>query len=546
MAAPLVLARTVAARAFRLNPLLFSVLILSVFLFWSYRGPVQQQWHSMKLPQTSPHLTSHPVDVLVDHYKKKFERMLESQSSTLEEATAKYQERYHRPPPPGFDHWFEFAKKQNSTIIDDFDTIEESVQYLQSARPEQLRNAVRSAASAANAKACSWTTRDGRPNLMQCDWMGREVEKVLALVQDPLPDTELLLNSLDEPRVISPVGTSNDDQIPAWIDASRKSIWDRVTQICQDRKAEPSKNAGLNQKTGIGSLKFVTDVEDAKDLCKHPEYANMHGFFQAPTTFLFTDSVVPVLSNARPSTFRDILYPPPYYIGVKDMKPYNEAEDPDWELKRPQLYWAGSTTGSYASASSDTWRSSHRQRFVARVNQLSNESATFLTETSRGVWEPFTSQDVSPQLYDVKFTNVVQCEESQCIQINDYFHPSEKEERSTSFHYRFLFDLDGNSFSGRYYTLLESKSVVLKQTIFKEWHDDRLVPWVHYIPVSMDMGELPELMRYLALTERGSRISKDIANAGRDWLRKVLRKEDAAVYMYRLLLELGRLMNPPP
>jgi hypothetical protein len=58
------------------------------------------------------------------------------------------------------------------------------------------------------------------------------------------------------------------------------------------------------------------------------------------------------------------------------------------------------------------------------------------------------------------------------------------------------------------------------------------------------MGELPELMRYLALTEEGNQIAKEIADAGREWLGKALRKEDAGIYMYRLLLELGRLLNP--
>lgn len=543
MAPALVLARTLTARFLRFNSWLLSLPAISLFLFWSCRGPVDQKWQSLKLPQSSPHLTSHPVDNLVDYHKKTFEATLQRQSSTIEEATARYQERYDRPPPPGFDRWFQFAKKQNSAIIDDFDTIEESIEYLQSANPEELRSAVWSAASAANAKACSWYARDGLSSLERCDWMGREVEKIVGFLQDPLPDTELLLNTLDEPRVIAQVGTSKS-QIPAWVDASRQSIWDQATRSCEQQESKPSGKAQLDDVGRIGSLKFVTDVENVKDLCQHPEYASLHGFFQAPTTFLFTDSVVPVLSNARPSTFRDILYPPPYYFSVKDQHLYREEEDPDWESKRPQLYWAGGTTGSYSSTSNDTWRSSHRQRFVARVNQFSNESATFLTESRPGVWEPFTSQDVFPQLYDVKFTNIVQCEPPQCDQEIEYFHPSAKEDRSIGFQYRFLFDLDGNSFSGRYYTLLESKSVVLKQTIFKEWHDDRLIPWVHYVPVSMDMGELPELMRYLALTERGNEISKEIASAGREWVRKALRKEDAAVYMYRLLLELGRLMNP--
>jgi hypothetical protein len=57
------------------------------------------------------------------------------------------------------------------------------------------------------------------------------------------------------------------------------------------------------------------------------------------------------------------------------------------------------------------------------------------------------------------------------------------------------------------------------------------------------MGELLEVMRYFTLTKRGAIMAKSIADNGRVWLRKALRKEDASVYMYRLLLELGRLLE---
>jgi hypothetical protein len=44
---------------------------------------------------------------------------------------------------------------------------------------------------------------------------------------------------------------------------------------------------------------------------------------------------------------------------------------------------------------------------------------------------------------------------------------------------------NGNGLSGHFYRLLRSKSAVLKQTIYKEWHDDWLIPLVRYIPVNI-------------------------------------------------------------
>ncbi|KAG8418404.1 hypothetical protein J3458_005822 [Metarhizium acridum] len=109
---------------------------------------------------------------------------------------------------------------------------------------------------------------------------------------------------------------------------------------------------------------------------------------------------------------------------------------------------------------------------------------------------------------------------------------------------RLVFDLDGNGISGRWYRLLASKSTPLKQTLLREWHDDHLVPWVHYVPVSQNMGELPELVAYLTSTTRGQQHAQQIAIRGAEWFQQAFRREDMSVYLYRLLLELARLQDP--
>jgi hypothetical protein len=107
---------------------------------------------------------------------------------------------------------------------------------------------------------------------------------------------------------------------------------------------------------------------------------------------------------------------------------------------------------------------------------------------------------------------------------------------------RFLMGMGGNGFSGRYYTLLQDNFTVFKQTVFREWHDARLVPWVHYVPVSVGMQELPELLRYFS-TPEGGKHAEEIANAGREWVPKAWRAVDFRIYMYRLLLELARVLD---
>jgi Glycosyl transferase family 90 len=119
-----------------------------------------------------------------------------------------------------------------------------------------------------------------------------------------------------------------------------------------------------------------------------------------------------------------------------------------------------------------------------------------------------------------------------------------KDEFSKSYGYKFNLDLDGNGFNGRFYRLLHSKVVPVKQTIFKEWHDDWLMPWAHYIPLSMEMTEFPEMMGFLATTEEGLEISKGIAEEGSAWAGKVLRQKNLVLTCVRLLLEYARIVNP--
>ncbi|MGG6497011.1 UNVERIFIED_CONTAM: glycosyl transferase family 90, partial [Bacteroidetes bacterium 56_B9] len=84
-----------------------------------------------------------------------------------------------------------------------------------------------------------------------------------------------------------------------------------------------------------------------------------------------------------------------------------------------------------------------------------------------------------------------------------YFRTKPWADKYKAFRSKLTFDMDGNGISGRYYQLLASKSVVLKQTLLREWHDDRLVPWAHYVPVSQGLEELPELVSYLTTSVRG-------------------------------------------
>lgn len=68
----------------------------------------------------------------------------------------------------------------------------------------------------------------------------------------------------------------------------------------------------------------------------------------------------------------------------------------------------------------------------------------------------------------------------------------------------------------RFQRLMQSHNTVFKTTIFQKWHDEFLIPWVHYVPVTMGIKELPETSRFFVETKKRQEIGKAIAEDGRN------------------------------
>ncbi|RYP39937.1 hypothetical protein DL766_000146 [Monosporascus sp. MC13-8B] len=489
------------------------------------------------------HRGKHPVEELVQRSRDKFQSMLNNQSRTYEDAEAEYRRRYSIDPPPGFGAWFEFAREKNSPIIDEFDTLFDSIAPFLRMPPASIRRFMDQAMGPGHIARCGF--RDGKLT-GDCGPRGKTVENMTAPFQHNLPNIDILINALDEPTVLlSP--KYDDDAV--WDNRCEKDPRRCIAEICGSEwpRLETARHQ-VSAKLPL-SLPFIQDIEGSKDACVHPEYADLHGYYISPPSFQRVRKPVPILSQAKLSVHSDVLMPSQIYLrGYGNLNDYgyvDDAEhDPEWDQKEPKLYWIGSNTGGgdYDSG----WHAMHRQRFVALTQdpaETSSVAVVYLNETEPGIWTPWQSGNLLPTLASVHFHAIRLCIWTECKAQMKYFHMIDRQPDEVQYRYKFVMDLDGNSYSGRFYSHLRSRSVSLKMTIFREWHDDRLFPWVHYVPVSLSMKELPEVMRFLATTERGLEISKDIANEGREWWEKALRMEDFQIYFYRLLLELARVLD---
>jgi hypothetical protein len=183
-----------------------------------------------------------------------------------------------------------------------------------------------------------------------------------------------------------------------------------------------------------------------------------------------------------------------------------------------------------------------RQRFVKLTNFPDAEFR--LLETTEGNWAVHKStMSEQQQKFDVKFTGFIQCGDEECKEQEEYFDKAERENNEDANQCKLLYEVNGNSFSGRYYRLLKSNCLVLQQELFKEWQDDRLVPWLKFVPTGLSMDELPETTRHLLDDSEGKVVGASVVDVGRCWSRRVLREVDATAAYYRIFLEHARLLD---
>ena len=113
--------------------------------------------------------------------------------------------------------------------------------------------------------------------------------------------------------------------------------------------------------------------------------------------------------------------------------------------------------------------------------------------------------------------------------------------------YKYLLDIDGNSWSGRFRRLMLSNGAVMKATIFQEFWTDWAIPWLHFIPVQIDYSDLWDILAFFRGGPDGEgghdALAREIGQAGKEWAKLHMRWEDIEAYTFRQMLEYGRLYN---
>lgn len=377
-------------------------------------------------------------------------------------------------------------------------------------------------------------------------------------------------------------GENPDDPTPdyGWFGYPGGQYMDLAAKACppESYARKPSstkllKKTEASYKTPLGG--FITNFNLSADLCTvGPQIQHLHGLLYASTSMTATHKLVPVFGECKVNVNNDILFPANMYWKDDERYNYDDHQDLAWENKDDMMIWRGVTSGGNTHEDDEwRWRNMHRHRLVLMTNAsevatnttslvaLSDPSShsntgTYTTKTFR--LAPFAQQHT-----DVGFTGLLACIPN-CDFYNRFLAVVNSMSFAETFRSKFLIDVDGHSFSGRWRAFLQSRSLGLKATIFREWHDSRLFAWQHFVPVDNRYDDLYSLLAYfigIGSGDSGNKLSDNsdvnanvrvhrhdfealkIARQGREWAEKVLRREDIEIYVFLLFLEYGRVCD---
>jgi len=290
---------------------------------------------------------------------------------------------------------------------------------------------------------------------------------------------------------------------------------------------------------------YIHDPVAASNFCLHPDLIQLNGFLSATQPKMH--QFFPLFSFTKLQGFAELPLSPPSQFSQ------DAGSDPDWESKNDALFWRGSTTGTLFSRLNN-WRRSQRTRLVMYSNQPRG-NVTVRTTNAHDQLEYFVgdTQELNAKYFDIGFTNEpVQCDNTDgtCEAVRKTYVFKPYADHSTSNRFKYLLDVDGNGWSGRFHRLMSTKSAILKSTIFPEWYSDRIQPWYHYIPVKVDYQDLYDIMAFFVGDLKGQNghdeMGKQIGEQGRLWTHEYWRLTDMQAYMYLLLLEFNRLVYRDP
>ncbi|GAA94302.1 hypothetical protein E5Q_00951 [Mixia osmundae IAM 14324] len=592
-----------------------TIALFALICIYTFKGS-----DSLQLAEQLPYLSlenfQHPIPELIKAAKTEVDRRERQRSKSLKEAVHTYKALYKRDPPKDFENWYALSMQLHSKRIDTFSDIYDSTLPYMSMPPSEVR--ARQEALSGFGNIGRVRVRDGkviRYDAMDADIRGdnvdsrKAVEEMLVELADRynvvLPDFDMLINGFDQPRMImqyrlrrqleeraeaGKVRELDPDEKVNWhlIDHEDVRAWDVIRRSCppESFSARASVKEPLGENPVISDRftapfatkhgQFLYNASAEMDICTQPDLADLSASFVRPLTYVWSDQAFPLFGQSKIQGHNDILVPPWWYWFK--ISRYLEHEDVAWKAKSESIFWVGASTGGWSRE--HEYRGWLRNRAVSlynRPHRLEKVETVVLSpqDSSKSFEVDLPVHLLNWAFTDIAFNGVDQGDkESLAFQkAEETYRFTESRPYSAIWAHKLAGDFDGTAYSGRFLALQESNSAVMKSRLHKEFFDDTLIPWYHYIPWSTRLTEGYSIFTYFFGVQKvfwranqdnpnpdGAHISpsvrhksmfavahdaelRDIGLQGREWAKNEVRREDMCLYMYRLALEWARITS---
>lgn len=455
------------------------------------------------LPTYDPPLSIHPIEHLISAAKTRWNKLLSSQSKSLDEAVTEYRARYARNPPKGFDKWYNYAVKNNIQLVDEYNQIHNDLEPFWALEPSDLLHRLNVMQD--REETFTILIENGK-TLIQGEQAflrrAKDLGDLIGRFSSQIPhDVEFTFTRHDQPAVqlswfhkerlleLAKMGEyfgpsnfieEHEISLSNWANGcSPDSPLRSVEQLALNSpvtgniSGKKFKSHSPAYQTELSMKKsFISDHQKAMDICLHPEIMPLHGF----TTSIGTNSgpLVPLFTFAKTNIHSDILVTPleqysDTYIGY----------DPDFDKKEEnKLLWRGSTTGVNFNEEED-WSQSQRARLHFLTNEKLGDKKVIQSNPSPLSITTLPLSTLNDEMMDISFSGgPVQCSPKTCAHLLKVIEFKQTMGLDESYQYKYVFDVDGNGWSGRFHRLLSMKAATLKSTLFPEWYSDRIMPWV--------------------------------------------------------------------
>lgn len=455
--------------------------------------------------QTSPH---RPVtDDAAEWARRMVDELFERQSKTLEQATTRYVLKNNRPPPPGFEKFFAYAKERNC-LIDEYDRVHKDFEpFYQIAETnprffkEMVEKTMQIGKDVESTRLTTYHLKSSGPerthnyySAFSGDW-----ETAMRMVANVVPPMDVVWNYQDEPRIL--YNTRLPDSKEHATEVHDDNPFNQRPKPTKDYFFEDGHHQCIVPNSPWGFGNSTNDV---------------NGFMLYSSSTRFTTDLYPMLSQTKITPcFSDILIPSSYYYHRSGWSvKYRHPDNIPWSQKKAVLYWRGSTTGG--TYMGDNWKSFPRFRFIEMAKK-------------------------HPDIMDGGFTAMKNCD-AECPEeeVRKTYGIGGALPKENEFNHKYLLDIDGNTFSGRYLGMLRGNSLVFKSTIFTEFFEDWLRPFEHYVPVLPDLSDLEAKLRWAMENEKEA---YRIQRMGSETAKRVMTDEQNDCYTYAVLLEYARLQS---